>query len=125
MNPPTESIHDVVQTGDASSVEWLVETWEKEEKDIIQLLSHCSDDGLSPLHIAVANLDFDVTKILLEKGAMVNQRALHTGATALFRLSEIISEQGDDLDVRRKSTALIQILLEYGGDPTIIDNVSI
>ncbi len=130
-----ENIFEAVISGDCEAVNEFLSYVEVDIKDNM---------GQTPLHDAAAYGQFEVAKLLIDKGANVNTTnkmggtpigACTMGRGRFLDVAELLIEHGAQINVRDKNgpTALhksvingqpkmIELLLENGADPTIKSN---
>lgn len=99
----------------AGAVTALTEAIRAEATDVARLLidagadpSHPGRGGKAPLVLAVLNGDEELARLLLDKGAPINQRHAKDGTTALMwaanagekRLVQLLMDRGADLSIR-------------------------
>lgn len=105
---------------------------------VSMLLDHGADPvirdgmGVSPLYTAVLNNDFEITKTLLKKGALIDSprlllRAVENGS---WDVTDLLVKAGACSDtkwafcslasaVQRGKTKMVKLMLEHGADPNI------
>jgi len=81
------------------------------EKDV----NDKNSQGITPLMLAAHKGHLDIVRLLLEKGAWVNERSSQGGVTALY--GSIQNKHTPDVQY-----AVVKLLLEYGAGVDIIDN---
>jgi ankyrin repeat protein len=92
-----EDLVDAIRSGDAERVESLLGS----DPSLVRARSQ---EGYTPLHIAVAGRWFEISKLLVESGAEVDARG-EDGATPLHSAAQ-------NADAR-----LVAFLLDHGADP--------
>jgi ankyrin repeat protein len=77
------------------------------------------DHRMPPLHLAIEQMDLEITRRLIEAGANVN-RDSGDGWTPLVHAIDIESDAAWQAhhETGRESTALVQLLLASGANPT-------
>lgn len=81
--------------------------------------------GITPLQSAVINGNIEIVKLLLDAGAQVNARDSYRGRTPIMWIVRMTKGGGPRKVVEQipvnKSIELMNLLLHYGADPTIVD----
>jgi hypothetical protein len=108
------NLHALVKYGEFEKLKVILSTIPEEDEAVKKAALNALDEtkGWSPLHYAIEEGQLDVIRLLLQHGTNPNLKCKHGRSLLHFAIQDVSTRP------HVKATMVVEVLLDYGADPT-------